>query len=473
MSGTNAANEIIPLPHYEASLHEVLPPHSIEAEQSVLGGVMLDNHAWDEVSDQLTADMFYRPTHRMVFDAMRMLASEDSPLDVVTVSEVLETRHQLDAVGGLGTLAELARNTPSSKNIVAYANIVRDRYQLRILAQTASDMNRQALNPLGQTAESIIEAGEQALFRIVEKRGGHELSSVTDMLNRAVDKIDAACQSDGGVTGVPTGYPDLDRMTAGLQPSDLIVIAGRPSMGKTAFGLGLCENALFSKAASASGPVFVFSLEMPEDQLMLRWLASIGRISLQKLRTGDLEGEDWSKLAAATLRIKELEGRLFVDDAAGISASTLKARARRLARRHGTPSLILVDYLQLLSEGNSENRNLEISAISRILKGIAKDLRCPVIALSQLNRGVETRPNKRPVMADLRDSGAIEQDADVIGFVYRDEVYHPDDPDNTGLAELIIVKQRNGPLGTVHLSFLGESTRFESLEWKHQQGEWS
>lgn len=461
--------EMTPIPP-QGQFLEALPPHSIEAEHSLLGGLMLDNRMWDEIADVITTPMFYHPANRMLFDAMRELSAHDQPLDVVTVSEVLEAKNQLEITGGLASLAELARNTPSARNIAAYAKIVRDRYQLRMLAQTASDMNRQALNPLGQTAESIIEAGEQALFRIVEERGGHELSSVTDMLNRAVDKIDAACQSDGGVTGVPTGYLDLDRMTAGLQPGDLIIIAGRPSMGKTAFGLGLCVNALFSTATAASGPVFVFSLEMPEDQLMLRLLASIGRISLQKLRTGDLEGEDWSKLAAATLRIKELEGRLFIDDSAGISASTLKARARRLARRHGAPSLILVDYLQLLEENNSENRNLEISAISRIVKGLAKDLHCPVIALSQLNRAVENRPNKRPVMADLRDSGAIEQDADMIGFVYRDEVYHPDDPDNTGLAELIVAKQRNGPLGTVHFTFLGECTRFESLEWERQGG---
>lgn len=443
------------------------PPRSLEAEQSLLGGLLLDNSAWDEIADQVSAPMFYHPAHRMVYEVMHELTSHDKPLDVVTTSEMLEAKHQLDSIGGMAMLAELARNTPSTRNIAAYAEIVRDRYQLRLLAKAASEMNRQALNPQGQTAESIIEAGEQALFRIVEERTGHEPSSVNEMLNQAINVIDAASQSDGGVTGVPTGYSDLDRMTAGWQPGDLIIIAGRPSMGKTSMGLGLCENALFSNASTADGPVFMFSLEMPQEQLMLRLMASVGRISMQKLRTGDLEDEDWSKLSAATLRIKELEGRLFIDDEAGISASTLKSRARRLARRHGNPSLILVDYLQLLHEGNNENRNLEISAISRILKGVAKELRCPLIALSQLNRAVETRPNKRPIMADLRDSGAIEQDADVIGFVYRDEVYHPDDPDNSGLAELILGKQRNGPLGTVHFTFLGEYTRFESLEWKH------
>ncbi len=445
-----------------------LPPHSLEAEQSLLGALMLDNAMWDDVADRLSGAMFYRPEHRLVFEAIRQLGAQGSPMDVVTISEALEANSLLEEVGGLYCLAELARNTASAVNAVAYADIIRDRYQLRQLSYTCSEVNRQALNSQGRSASVLIEEAERELFRIVEDQP-QEPSSVNDMLSRAVDVIDAAYQSDGGITGVPTGFADLDAMTAGWQPADLIILAGRPSQGKTSLGLNLIENALFSAATAAQGPVFVFSLEMPEEQLMLRLLASVGCLSLQKLRTGKLEDQDWPKLTAAVGRIKALEGRLFIDDESGISASTLKARARRLTRRHGQPSLILIDYLQLLHEPGGENRNLEISTISRILKGMAKDLRVPVIALSQLNRQLETRPNKRPCLADLRDSGAIEQDADVIGFVYRDEVYHPDNPDNQGLAELIIGKQRNGPIGTVNLVFLGDCTRFESLEWKHRE----
>ena len=441
-------------------------PRSLEAEKSVLGGVLLDQQAWDDVADVVTVKMFYHPAHQMIFEAMRSLAGDNTPLDVVTISEVLETRQQLDTIGGMAVLAELARNTPSASNVPVYAEIVRNRYQLRELARISRDIAHQALNPQEASAEDIIEASEQQLFQLVEHQQPG-LSSVTEMLNRAINVIDVAWQSEGGITGTPTGYPDLDAMTAGWQRSDLIVIAGRPSMGKTAMGLGLVENALFHQAETSQGPVFIFSLEMPEEQLMLRLLASVGRLSLQKLRSGNLDDDDWPKLSAAALRIKAFENRLFIDDQAGISASTLKARARRMTRKHGTPSLILIDYLQLLHESGYENRNLEISAISRILKGVAKELGVPVIALSQLNRSVETRPQKRPVLADLRDSGAIEQDADVIGFVYRDEVYHPDNVESHGLAELIIGKQRNGPTGTVHFSFLGESTRFESLARHH------
>ncbi|MCE8005328.1 replicative DNA helicase [Billgrantia ethanolica] len=455
-------------PNYEALAIGLLPPHSIEAEQSLLGALMLDNSKWDDVADRMTSAMFYRPTHGMVYQAMQRLSAQGVPLDVVTISEALEEQHQLERVGGLAYLAEIARHTASTANVEAYANIIRDRYQLRRLSNTCTELNRQALNPEGRAAETIIEEAERELFRIVEDRP-HELSSVNDMLSKAIDVIDAACQAKGGITGVPSGYADLDDMTAGWQPGDLIVIAGRPAMGKTTMGLCLVENALFSAATAAQGPVFVFSLEMPQEQLMLRLLASAGRVSMQKMRKGELEEEDWPKLSAAAARIKGLDGRLFIDDESGISASALKARARRMARRYGQPSLILIDYLQLLHESGSENRNLEIAEISRILKELAKELRVPVIVLSQLNRSLETRTNKRPIMADLRDSGAVEQDADVVGFVYRDEVYHPDNPENHGLAELIIGKQRQGPIGTVHLTFLGECTRFESLEWKHQE----
>lgn len=443
-------------------------PHSDEAEQSVLGGIMLDNHAYDDVVDRVDAGMFYRHQHRLIFVAMSTLAGRQSPIDVVTVSEVLEQAGQFEDCGGLAYLAKIARETPSATNVIAYADIVRDRYQLRQLSQTAVDVSRQALDPKGRSAHELIESAEHRLYQLVEGKS-HALNTVTEILSSVVDAIDVASQTDGGITGVPTGYVDLDDMTAGLQPADLIVIAGRPSMGKTTLGMNIVEHVLVSNATAAQGPVFVFSLEMPSEQLMMRLLASTGRLPLQALRRGQLEDEDWPKLSAAVVRAKEWEGRLFIDDESGISASTLKARARRLARRHGRPALILVDYLQLLQEPGNENRNIEISTISRILKETGKELRAPVIALSQLNRQLETRPNKRPCMADLRDSGAIEQDADVIAFVYRDEIYHPDNPDNHGLAELIIGKQRNGPVGTVNLAFLGKSTRFESMEWKRTE----
>ncbi|SEG30827.1 replicative DNA helicase [Billgrantia desiderata] len=452
-----------------------LPPHSIEAECSVLGALMLDNDAWDEVADRVAADNFYHPAHRRIFAAIQDLVATGKPMDVVTVSEHLGDE-ALGEIGGIAYLAELVRNTPSAANIVAYADVVRDRAQLRGIAQLCNDASRRVYDRearQGRSAVELINEIEQGLFVLGDDRS-HELSSIGEILSRTIDIIDHAFNSDDSVTGVPTGFDDLDELTAGWQPSDLIIIAGRPSMGKTAMGLRFVESALFSNATAAAGPVLVFSLEMPEEQLMLRLLASRGRISLQKLRTGKLEDDDWPRLTAAVTLIKEqLDGKLFIDDQAGISASQLKARARRLARRHGRPSMILIDYLQLLHESGGENRNLEVSSISRILKEVAKELRCPVIALSQLNRGVESRPNKRPGMADLRDSGAIEQDADVIGFVYRDEVYHPDNPESKGIAELIIGKQRNGPIGTVHMAFLEEQATFGSLEWRHSGEAWA
>jgi replicative DNA helicase len=437
-----------------------LPPHSLEAEQSLLGGLMLDNAMWDEVADRLTPIMFYRQEHCLVFQAIQQLAERDQPMDVVTISEALEQVHQLDQAGGLAFLAELARNTPSATNVVAYAEIVRDRHALRQLVHTCFTLNQQALNAKGRPAAELIEEAEQKLFALSEDK--HErLSSVKEMLGQAINAIDRAFNVQGGVTGLPSGLAELDAMTAGWQPGDLIILAGRPSMGKTAMGLGFAEHALTH--GDAGDPIFVFSLEMPEEQLMLRLIASLGNVSLQKLRTGKMGDDDWPRVTAAVNRLTQLEGRLFIDDTCGISASNLKARARRMMRRYGRPALILVDYLQLLQEPGSENRTLEVGKVSRILKETAKELCTPVMALSQLNRSLETRPNKRPCMADLRDSGALEQDADVIAFVYRDEVYHPENEDSHGLAELIIGKQRNGPTGTVHLAFLGESARFAPL----------
>lgn len=436
-----------------------VPPHSLEAEQSVLGGLMLDNNAWDTVSERLVADDFYRYEHRLVFNAMAQLAEGAHPLDVVTLSEALENRDQLDTVGGLAYLAELARNTPSASNIRAYADIVRERATLRKLIQAANQIAEGAFSPQGRPADELVNEAERLVFQISESRpktGGPV--GMSQLLSRAVDRIDELFNMQGQMTGLSSGFRDLDDMTSGLQPSDLVIIAGRPSMGKTTFAMNLVEHAVIS----SDKPVMVFSMEMPAESLMLRMLSSLGRIDQTRVRTGQLEDEDWPRLTSAVNLLKDKQ--LFIDDTAALSPNEMRSRIRRVVRESGNLGLIMIDYLQLMQiPGFSENRTGEISEISRSLKGLAKEFDCPVIALSQLNRSLEQRPNKRPVMSDLRESGAIEQDADLIAFVYRDEVYNPDNPDNKGLAELIIGKQRNGPIGTVHMAFIGKYTRFEDL----------
>lgn len=436
-----------------------VPPHSLEAEQSVLGGLMLDNQAWDHVADRLVADDFYRYEHRLIFNAMIQLAEASSPLDVVTLSEALEGRDQLDSVGGLAYLAELARNTPSASNIRAYADIVRERATLRKLIRAASQVAESAFAPQGRDADELVNEAERLVFQISEERpkaGGPV--GMGELLTRAVNRIDELFNMQGEMTGLSTGFRDLDSMTSGLQPSDLVIIAGRPSMGKTTFAMNLVEHAVIS----SDKPVMVFSMEMPAESLMLRMLSSLGRIDQTRMRTGQLEDEDWPRMTSAVSLLKDKQ--LFIDDTAALSPNEMRARIRRVVREHGNLGLIMIDYLQLMQiPGFSENRTGEISEISRSLKGLAKEFGCPVVALSQLNRALEQRPNKRPVMSDLRESGAIEQDADIIAFVYRDEVYNPDNPDNKGLAEVIIGKQRNGPIGAVHMAFIGKYTRFEDL----------
>ncbi|MWJ27588.1 replicative DNA helicase [Halomonas sp. ZH2S] len=436
-----------------------LPPHSLEAEQSVLGGLMLDNQAWDNVSDRLVADDFYRYEHRLVFNVMTYMAEAGQPLDVVTLSEALEARDQLDTVGGLAFLAELARNTPSASNIRAYADIVRERATLRKLIRAASQIADGAFSPQGRPADELLDEAERLVFQISEERpkSGGPLG-MSELLTKAVDRIDELFNLKGEMTGLSTGFRDLDEMTTGWQPSDLVIIAGRPSMGKTSFAMNLVEHAVISSDKA----VMVFSMEMPAESLMLRMLSSLGRIDQTRVRTGQLEDEDWPRLTSAVNLLKDKQ--LFIDDTAALSPNEMRSRIRRVVREHGNMALIMIDYLQLMQiPGFSENRTGEISEISRSLKGMAKEFGCPVVALSQLNRSLEQRPNKRPVMSDLRESGAIEQDADVIAFVYRDEVYNQDNPDNQGLAELIIGKQRNGPIGTVHMAFIGKYTRFEDL----------
>jgi len=436
-----------------------LPPHSLEAEQSVLGGLMLDNQAWDNVSERLVADDFYRYEHRLVFNVMIHLAESGQPLDVITLSEALEARDQLDTVGGLAFLAELARNTPSASNIRAYADIVRERATLRKLIRAANQIADGAFSPQGRPADELLNEAERLVFQIAEERpktGGP--IGMSELLTKAVDRIDELFNLKGEMTGLSSGFRDLDEMTSGLQPSDLVIIAGRPSMGKTTFAMNLVEHAVIA----SDKPVMVFSMEMPAESLMLRMLSSLGRIDQTRVRSGQLEDEDWPRLTSAVNLLKDKQ--LFIDDTAALSPNEMRSRLRRVVREHGNMALIMIDYLQLMQiPGFSENRTGEISEISRSLKGLAKEFQCPVVALSQLNRSLEQRPNKRPVMSDLRESGAIEQDADVIAFVYRDEVYNPDNPDNQGIAELIIGKQRNGPIGTVHMAFIGKYTRFEDL----------
>ncbi|MBM4189627.1 MAG: replicative DNA helicase [Betaproteobacteria bacterium] len=440
-----------------------LPPHSIEAEQSVLGGLMLDNSAWERVVDLIGEADFYRADHRAIWRQMARLIDQNAAADAITVAEALESHNQIDQVGGLAYIASLVANTPSAANIRRYAEIVRERALLRRLASVGGDIADAAYNPAGRSASDILDHAEAKVFEIREAgaRAASGFLEIKPLLIDAVNRIDELYNrdSDSDVTGVPTGFADLDSRTSGMQPGDLIIVAGRPSMGKTALSLNIAEHV----ALDARLPVAVFSMEMGASQLVMRMLGSVGRLDQHKLRTGRISDDDWPRLTHALGRLDEAP--LFIDETPGLTVMEMRARARRLARTCGGKlGLIVVDYLQLMSgsqSGREENRATELSEISRSLKGLAKELHVPVIALSQLNRALEQRPNKRPVMSDLRESGAIEQDADLILFIYRDEVYNPDSADR-GTAELIIGKQRNGPIGTVRLTFLGEHTRFEN-----------
>ena len=435
-----------------------VPPQSVEAEQSVLGGLLLDNQSWDRIADILTADDFYRREHRLIFNAIAALCEESSPADVVTVSEWLERSGELEHAGGLAYLGSLANNTPSAANIVAYAAIVRENSVMRELVRAAGEISGAAYAPEGRSANELLDYAEKRIMDISEK--GHrrgDFQPLNTLLSKAVDRIDTLFRSKSSITGVATGYTDLDDMTSGLQPSDLIIIAGRPSMGKTSLAMNIAENA----AVGHKIPVAVFSMEMPGTQLALRMMASLGRINAHRVRTGKLDDDDWPRLTSAVSLLNEAP--IFIDDSPGLTPMELRARARRLKREHGL-GLIIIDYLQLMqsTERNEENRATEISNITRALKGLAKELDVPVIALSQLNRSVEQRQDKRPVMSDLRESGAIEQDADLILFIYREEVYERDTP-RKGIADIIIAKQRNGPVGDFRLTFLGQYTKFENL----------
>jgi replicative DNA helicase len=443
-----------------------IPPHSIEAEQATLGGLLLDNAAWDKIGDMLREDDFYRHDHRLVWKHIATLIEKGRPADVITVYESLDSEHKAEDIGGLSYLNDLAQNTPSAANIRGYAEVVRDRSVLRKLLGASNDIAGSVFNREGRSVRDILDMAESAVFQIAEEgsRGKQGFADLASLLVQVRDRVQELHDLNSpDVTGVETGFTDLDMKTSGLQPGDLIIVAGRPSMGKTAFSLNIAEN-----VALAGGIVGVFSMEMGGTQLAMRMLGSIGQLDLHRLRTGKLDDHEFSKFATAFERLQEC--KLHVDETPALTALELRARARRLHRIYGKLDLIVIDYLQLMSgssNGKDENRATEISEISRSLKALAKELHCPVIALSQLNRGLEQRQDKRPMMSDLRESGAIEQDADVILFIYRDEVYHPDGDNNKGMAEVIIGKQRNGPIGKVELTFLGQYTKFANRAYSN------
>ena len=435
-----------------------VPPQAQEAEQSVLGGLLVDSRRWDEVAVSVRAEDFYTRAHREIFAAIHALHGSSQAVDVVTTSEWLKNNGTLEPAGGLAYLGELANRTPGTTNLKAYAQIVRERSILRSLIAAASDISEKAYQPEGLDIDALLDHAEKAVFEIsdADRRGSFGFKAIQGLLSQAVNRIEELFESKGGVTGVASGFHDLDALTSGLQEADLVVIAGRPSMGKTSLAMNLAENA----AVGSKLPVAVFSMEMPGHQLAMRMLASLGRINAHRVRTGQLQPEDWPRLTSAMGLLDEAP--IFVDDTPALTPMELRSRIRRLVREHGDIGLVIVDYLQLMQTGdNSENRAVEVANITRALKVIAKESGVPVVVLSQLNRGLEQRPNKRPIMSDLRESGAIEQDADLILFIYRDEVYNEDSPEK-GTAEIIVAKQRNGPTGTVRLTFLGEYTRFES-----------
>jgi replicative DNA helicase len=439
------------------------PPHSVEAEQSVLGGLLLDNAAWDRVADVLTEADFYRADHRTIFQAIAQLIELNRPADSLTVTENLERSGKLAEAGSQAYIASLALNTPSAANIRRYAEIVRERSVLRTLAAVGTAIADSAYSPSGKDAHVLIDEAEAKVFQIAEAgaKTRQGFTKIDPLLTETVERIDMLYSRENkhDVIGLATGFVDLDRMTSGLQPGELIVIAGRPSMGKTALAMNMVENA----ALDSKKAVAVFSMEMSGPQLAMRMIGSVGRVDQHQLRTGTFREEDWPRLVDAVGKLND--SQVYIDDTAGLNCLEVRSRARRMHRQCGGLALIVVDYLQLMSGtsggGRDENRATEIAEISRSLKGIAKELKVPVIALSQLNRGVDSRQDKRPMMSDLRESGAIEQDADVILFIYRDEVYNQDSP-RKGIAEIIIAKQRNGPVGKIDLTFLGKHTRFEN-----------
>jgi len=437
-----------------------VPPHSVEAEQSLLGGLLIDNTAWDRLGGVLTDKDFYRPEHALIYKVIQRLVGDNQPADVITVNEAVKSEQGGDLVG-IDYLNSLAQSTPSAANIKGYADIVRDRSILRRLIEVSDSIVSSAFIPEGRSVRTLLDEAESRILQIGEDGSRKsDYLEIEPLLRSVVARIDELYNRQGGsdITGIATGFIDLDKQTSGLQKGDLVIIAGRPSMGKTAMALNIAENVALAEGL----PVVIFSMEMSGEQLAARLLGSVGRVDQSRMRTGKLQDDEWPRVTDAIARLSNTQ--ILIDETGALSSLELRARARRIARNFGgTLGLVVIDYLQLMSGSGSENRATEISEISRSLKSLAKELQCPVVALSQLNRGLEQRPNKRPIMSDLRESGAIEQDADVIMFIYRDEVYHPDTTTDKGVAEIIIGKQRNGPIGTIRLSWQGPYTKFDNL----------
>ena len=443
-----------------ASADPLTPPHSVEAEQAVLGGLLIDPAAWDQMGDVVTADDFYRPDHGLIFDALAELVTAGRPGDVVTVAEQLERRGKLDTAGGLAYLGTLARDTPTAANVRAYAQIVRERSLLRKLISAGRDIAGSAFASEGQSARELVAQAEQRVFAIAEQSTGKREGAVrvSTLLPPLIDRIDEWHTNPEKLRGLASGFTDFDRITGGLRGGDLVIIAGRPSMGKTTLAMNMAEYAAVNP--ESKGSVAIFSMEMPADQLVTRMLSSIGRVPLNDIRSGKISDDDWVRITAATSQLAE--AKIFIDESSSLTPTEIRARARRIAREH-TLNLVIVDYLQLMQvTGSPENRATEIAEISRGLKALAKELDLPVIALSQLNRSVEQRTEKKPVMSDLRESGAIEQDADLILLIYREEVY---DKNTTkrGIAEIDLAKHRNGETGMFRLTFQGQFSRFSNF----------
>ena len=433
------------------------PPSSNQAEQALLGGIMLDNSSWDRIADLVGPADFFRPDHRLIFSAIQGLSERSQPADSVTLGEYLASRGELVDAGGAAYLAQLVTDTPSSANVANYARIIRERALLRRLIEVGNEIASSAYRPDGRPIAELVDEAERRVFEIGERgqRRGSGFIRLSEVLNATIDRLDLLHQSQGAITGLPTGFTRLDEYTAGLQPGDLIIIAGRPSMGKTSLALNIAENAALGARKSAA----IFSMEMSVEQLAFRMVSSLGRVDQSHLRNGRFSDDDWPRINGAIQQMAEAP--IYIDDTPSMTPTEVRARARRLQRERGL-DLIIVDYLQLMRvAGTAENRATEISEISRSLKGLARELRVPIIALSQLNRSVESRADKKPVMSDLRESGAIEQDADLILFIYRDEVYNHDSP-RKGIADINIAKQRNGPTGDFPLTFLGRFTKFEN-----------
>lgn len=453
-----------------------ISPHSIEAEQAVLGALMLSSEQWDNVADRLQPTDFYNFAHKMIYEQMVELVRDNHPIDLITLDQALKNKGILEDVGGFAYLVELSKNTPSVANVLTYAEIISERAIRRELIAASNRIAELSYQPKGMSVKDVLDEAEREVFHIAEKRTSSDEGpkNIDSILLNTLARIEllAANRNNGGVTGVTTGFADLDKKTAGLQPSDLIIVAARPSMGKTTFAMNLCENASLvdleeegengEMIRKPNKPVLIFSLEMPADQIMMRMLASLSRVDQTKIRTGQItDDEDWSKISS-TMKILQDRHNIYIDDSSGLTPTELRSRARRVYKENGGLSLIMVDYLQLMrAPGFADNRTLEIAEISRSLKALAKELEVPVVALSQLNRSLEQRADKRPVNSDLRESGSIEQDADLIMFIYRDEVYH-DNSDLKGVAEIIIGKQRNGPIGRVRLTFQGQYSRFDN-----------